>query len=192
MAGVAAKPVELFDRDAEWNDLVAFATDPAPGARLGLVYGRRRQGKTLILELLCQALGGFMVTGVEQSDAQNLADLSAAYTRFTAAPYPVTFTDWAQAVDALFRLGEDRADPLPVVLDEFCYLVARKPRDPVADPECAEPARPGQAGVPDKADPLRQRAHPDARAARRVRAAARRAATELMLHPFGFRDAAGL
>jgi AAA+ ATPase superfamily predicted ATPase len=192
VAAVTAKPGELFDRDAEWGDLVAFATDPAPGARLGLVYGRRRQGKTLILELLCEALGGFMVTGVEQSDAQNLADLSAAYTRFTAAPYPVPFIDWAQAVDALFRLGEDRADPLPVVLDEFGYLVARNPALPSLIQNALSPR--GRArqhsrtrlilcgsaltlmrGLLAASAPLRGRA-----------------TIELMLHPFDFRDAAGL
>ncbi|WP_200902562.1 MULTISPECIES: hypothetical protein [Protofrankia] len=87
-----AKPSELFDRDAEWSGLTAFAGDPAPGATLALVYGRRRQGKTLLLELLCEAADGFMATGVEQSDAQNLADLGAAFTHFARSPYPVTFT----------------------------------------------------------------------------------------------------
>jgi hypothetical protein len=46
------KPQELFDRDAEWADIASFAVDPAAGATLALVYGRRRQGKTLMLELL--------------------------------------------------------------------------------------------------------------------------------------------
>jgi AAA+ ATPase superfamily predicted ATPase len=186
------KPAELFDRDAEWDELTAFATNPAPGATLGLVYGRRRQGKTLILELLCEELGGFMVTGVEQSDAQNLADLSAAFARFTAAPYPVTFSDWGQAIDALFRLGEDRDTPLPVVLDEFPYLVARNPAIPSLIQNALSPR--GRA---------RQRSRTrlilcgSALTLMRGLLAASaplrgRATTELMLHPFDFRDAAGL
>ncbi|WP_322749271.1 MULTISPECIES: ATP-binding protein [unclassified Frankia] len=187
-----AKPPELFGRDAEWFELTAFAGDPTPGATLALVYGRRRQGKTLILELLCEAVGGFMVTGVEQSDAQNLADLAAAFTRFTGSPYPVAFTDWGQAVDALFRLGEQRDTPLPVVLDEFPYLVAQNSAIPSLIQNALSPR--GRArqhsrtrlilcgsaltlmqGLLAASAPLRGRA-----------------ITELMLHPFDFRDAAGL
>lgn len=41
------KPSEIFDRDDEWNDLACFAVDGAPGATLGVVSGRRRQGKTI-------------------------------------------------------------------------------------------------------------------------------------------------
>jgi AAA+ ATPase superfamily predicted ATPase len=124
------KPAELFDRDAEWADLVGFAVDPAVGATLALMYGRRRQGKTLMLELLTDALGGFMVNGVEQSDAQNLADLSAAFSQYAEPAYPVAFTSWAQAIDTLLRIGEDRDAPVPVVLDEFPYLVAQNPAIP--------------------------------------------------------------
>ncbi len=34
----------MFDRDFEWMQLVSFAADPGPGATLGVVSGRRRQG----------------------------------------------------------------------------------------------------------------------------------------------------
>lgn len=57
------KPSVLFDRDAEWADMARFASAPAAGAQLGLVYGRRRQGKTLMLELLAEGTGGFLFTG---------------------------------------------------------------------------------------------------------------------------------
>ena len=49
------KPSEMFDRDDEWNDLARFAVDDAPGATLGVVSGRRRQGKTMLLYSLAQA-----------------------------------------------------------------------------------------------------------------------------------------
>ncbi len=42
----APKPGHLFDRDAEWKGLVSFAADARPGATLGGVNGRRRQGKS--------------------------------------------------------------------------------------------------------------------------------------------------
>ncbi|MFD0637688.1 hypothetical protein ACFQ9X_45135 [Catenulispora yoronensis] len=52
------KPTRLFGRDAEWHDLAEFAVSPVPGATLGLVYGRRRQGKTIMLELLAREARG--------------------------------------------------------------------------------------------------------------------------------------
>ena len=36
------KPTDVFDRDAEWADLTAFALSPLPGLRIAVVYGRRR------------------------------------------------------------------------------------------------------------------------------------------------------
>jgi uncharacterized protein len=65
------KPGELHDRDREWEALAEFARDPTAGVTLGLLYGRRRQGKTLMLELLAEATGGFMFTAREQPDRQN-------------------------------------------------------------------------------------------------------------------------
>lgn len=44
-----SRPAHIFDREAEWASLVAFATDPAPGPMLGVVSGRRRQGKSPLL-----------------------------------------------------------------------------------------------------------------------------------------------
>jgi hypothetical protein len=49
------KPADMFDRDFEWIQLGLFANDVRPGATLGVVSGRRRQGKTFLLRALCQA-----------------------------------------------------------------------------------------------------------------------------------------
>ena len=56
--GRPPKPPHLFDRDAEWAGLVTFATDARPGATLGVVSGRRRQGKSYLLQAMATALGG--------------------------------------------------------------------------------------------------------------------------------------
>jgi hypothetical protein len=53
------KPAEVFDRDYEWAALERFISDQQPGATLGVVSGRRRQGKTYLLEAACQTAGGF-------------------------------------------------------------------------------------------------------------------------------------
>jgi len=123
-----AKPDRLFDRDAEWRELTEFAASPEPGATLGLVYGRRRQGKTLLLELLALELGGFMFAATQQSEAQNLADLGAAYAAYRGLRQPVVFADYRETLDELFRVGDDR--PVPVIIDEFPYLVAATPALP--------------------------------------------------------------
>jgi uncharacterized protein len=123
-----AKPDRLFDRDVEWRELSEFAGSPAPGATLGLLYGRRRQGKTLLLELLALELGGFMFAATQQSEAQNLADLGAAYAAYRGLRQPVVFTDYREALDELLRIGDDR--PVPVIIDEFPYLVAATPALP--------------------------------------------------------------
>src|SRR5262249_50101747 len=88
-----------------------------------------RNDKTLLLEALAQAVGGVRFRSRQQSAAQNLADIGAAYSRYAGTPQ-VRFPHWRDAVDALLRLGERSADPLPVVIDEFPYLVGAEPALP--------------------------------------------------------------
>ena len=123
------KPAELHDRADEWRSLAEFAGDPDSGATLGIVYGRRRQGKTLMLELLAEASEGLTFTGLQQANAQNLADLAAAYAQFTGLP-GASFADWTEAVTALLAAGNRLSRPIPVVLDEFPYLVEQAPELP--------------------------------------------------------------
>ncbi|GAA3372686.1 hypothetical protein GCM10020367_28640 [Streptomyces sannanensis] len=119
------KPSDMFDRDREWAELTAFAADGNDGARLGIVSGRRRQGKSYLLQSLAEAAGGFYHVAVPASAAESLRLLGAAVGRFTGADVPPRPADWAQALDLLFGLAAER--PLPVVLDEFPYLVHNAP-----------------------------------------------------------------
>src|SRR5215469_17634723 len=125
---MVAKPGQLFDRETEWAELTEFATSDELGATLGLVYGRRRQGKTLLLESLALELGGFMFAATQQSEAQNLADLGAAYAAYRKLRQPVVFRSYREALDELLRLGEER--PTAVIIDEFPYLIASTPALP--------------------------------------------------------------
>src|SRR5690606_11262332 len=59
------KPPGMFDRDREWGALSRFALDDQPGATLGVVSGRRRLGKTYLLDGLCRATGGFYFGATE-------------------------------------------------------------------------------------------------------------------------------
>lgn len=125
------KPAELHGRAEEWQSLTSFTQDPGPGAVLGIVYGRRRQGKTLLLELLAEVTGGIAFTGLQQANVQNLTDLAAAYAGFTGLP-GASFANWTEAINALLALGDRLAQPIPVVLDEFPYLVEQAPELPSA------------------------------------------------------------
>jgi hypothetical protein len=125
---VTPKPERLFDRNDEWRELTEFTSSPRPGAALGLVYGRRRQGKTLLLELLALEHGGFLFAATQQTETQNLADLGAAYAAYRGLRQPVVFGSYGEALDELFRLGEERATT--VIIDEFPYLVAATPALP--------------------------------------------------------------
>lgn len=122
------RPAEMFDRNREWAALTSFATDDSPGASLGVVSGRRRQGKTFLLRALCQAAGGFYYAAEEATDGESLHRIGAALAERLGAPAPLSFRDWSEVVDALLALGRDK--PVPVVIDEFPYLARANPRLP--------------------------------------------------------------
>lgn len=134
-----ARPAGMFDRGSEWENLTRFATSPKPGARLGVVYGRRRQGKTYLLRALCQATGGFYFGAEEATSAESLRMLGTALARHTDAIAPVHLDNWQDAVDALLRLGRDSATP--VVLDEFPYLARAYPALPSTIQNALAPLR---------------------------------------------------
>lgn len=123
------RPADMFDRDWEWRQLERFIGDQQPSATLGVVSGRRRQGKTFLLSSACEAVGGFYYAATETvPKAEALRQLGTAVAAFLDSPGDIRFADWTEAVDALLKLGQER--PLPVVLDEFPYLVKESPELP--------------------------------------------------------------
>jgi AAA+ ATPase superfamily predicted ATPase len=129
----------MFDRDFEWDALTRFASDSGTGARLGVISGRRRQGKTYLLRALCQALGGFYFAAEEATDGESLRMIGAALAEHVGAPAPYVFPDWRVAVDALLALG--REQPMPVVIDEFPYLAKAAPSLPSVIQNALAPLR---------------------------------------------------
>jgi AAA+ ATPase superfamily predicted ATPase len=179
----------LHDRIAEWEELARFAGSGERGALLGVVYGRRRQGKTLMLELLAEACEGFVFTGLQQSNPQNLRDLAEVYAGY-AGMAGASFRDWHEGIGALLQLGERTARPLLVVLDEFPFLVDSAPELPSVIQRALSPrgrarresmtrlilcgsALTTMRGLLAGSAPLRGRSR-----------------LELVVHPFGYRDAA--
>ena len=89
---------------------VSFAADARPGATLGVVSGRRRQGKSYLLQALAEALGGIYFPALELTEAVSLRLFADELVRFSGSPVP-PFRDWTDAVPYLFRLIGDRAIP---------------------------------------------------------------------------------
>ncbi|MGH3273101.1 MAG: hypothetical protein ACRDNZ_02095, partial [Streptosporangiaceae bacterium] len=66
------KPDRVFDRDQEWDALLRFATSASSDVHLGTVSGRRRQGKTYLLDAVAEAVGGFFYTATDSVKAEAL------------------------------------------------------------------------------------------------------------------------
>lgn len=122
------KPAGMFDRDREWSALSRFVGDDQPGAMLGVVSGRRRQGKTFLLEALTRQAGGFYFGATEAIEAESLRRIGQALAEYLRLPVPFRPADWHEVADALLSLGRERS--VPVVIDEFPYLAKASPALP--------------------------------------------------------------
>jgi hypothetical protein len=125
----------------------------------------------------------------QQSEAQNLADLGAAYAAYRGLRQPVVFAGYREAIDEILRLGDER--PTAVIIDEFPYLVSATPALPSYLQQALSPA--GYARQHTKTrmilcgsalTTMSQLLGGGAPLRGRVR-------LELVIRPFGFREAAG-
>ena len=87
---MVAKPSHVFDRDREWAGLTRFAANPHRGTLLGVVSGRRRQGKSFLLEALTSATGGLYFPALEETEAVSLRAFAARPVPSTAAGALIT------------------------------------------------------------------------------------------------------
>ncbi|MET7417666.1 ATP-binding protein [Dactylosporangium sp. NPDC005555] len=126
------KPSKLFARDREWQGLSRFAASPMSatrgGAALGVVSGRRRQGKSYLLQALAAATGGMYFAATEATEAESLRLFSEALTRHTGEFPDTPFRDWNDAVTHMFRSFRDR--PTAVIIDELPFLSRSSPALP--------------------------------------------------------------
>ncbi|MHB8188437.1 MAG: AAA family ATPase [Dermatophilaceae bacterium] len=184
------KPQDMFDRDREWQALDDFVSTNRMGSTLALVYGRRRQGKTFLLESLTDVHGGLYVSALKQSAAQNLERLAEAYRTFTRSRARVHFASWEEAMEALLALGENATEPVVVVLDEFPYLLDGAPELPSVLQSLLRPKGPAAQHWKTRLI-LCGSALSTMRSLLTGTAPLRgRASLELLVHPFGYRDAA--
>lgn len=181
-----AKPGWVFDRDFEWDVLSRFARTGSARVRLGIVSGRRRQGKTFLLRALAEATGAFYFAAAEATAADSLREFGAALAAHAGLGAPYALSTFQ---DALRVLSETVPDGLAII-DEFPYLMRAEPALPsliqrVIDEQAWGEQRPGtrlllcgsamsvMGDLLAGSAPLRGRA-----------------SAELLVRPFGYRTAA--
>ena len=182
---ILPKPAWLHGREREWEALAEFVVQPGP-SRLGLVYGRRRQGKTHLLQAMQKLVGGFYWQAVQQSGRQNLDSLSDAWAAHVGLPAGMRFSGWPEAVAALTSQSSEGLSV--TAIDEVGYLVTAVPELPSLLQAALSPANAaeGSARIVLCGSALGQmRKLIDGPAPLRGRVQ-----LELVIRPFGYREAA--
>lgn len=118
-------PPEMVGRRREWERLREFAGSGEPNASLGSVWGRRRIGKSFLLQSLAKETGGFYYEAVRGSSAEALRELGQRLAVVQGAAAPLALASWEGAIEALLALARDRETL--VVLDEYPYLLEHTP-----------------------------------------------------------------
>ena len=109
----------LIDRQTEQQELRALLNRGSP--QLALLYGRRRVGKTYLLNHVWPKEQVFYFTGAETTEEQNRATLVQDLADWSGDTLHVDdYPTWRQVFRLLFEVRTPQ--PLVVVLDEFQYL----------------------------------------------------------------------
>lgn len=120
------RPSDLFDRTREWNDLREFLAGDAP-IRIGIVYGRRRQGKSWLLRRVVRAAGGIYSMALEQDRVSALARLGSTLAEASGLPDArLDLSNWEEALRTARSILGRRGQRL-LVLDEYPYLLEHSP-----------------------------------------------------------------
>jgi AAA+ ATPase superfamily predicted ATPase len=173
------KPREIFDREREWVSLVGFVTGDSARTRFGVVYGRRRQGKSWLLERISDRAGGWYWETIEGTSRQQLDAFASEFSEWTRLPAAPRFDSWSDALQAVWQ-----ASPPVVILDEFQRLVASAPELPsILQARVSRPGGPRLIVCGSALGPMRRLLGSDAP----LRG---RASLELIVRPFDYRIAA--
>ena len=104
----------------EIRALATFIEAPVERALLGLVYGRRRIGKSTLLVSEARARGGFCYEATRVETPVQLERLGSALGEHLGVGR-LAFANWGEALERLLRLPSGR-DSM-VVLDKFGHVL---------------------------------------------------------------------
>ncbi|MEX2543095.1 MAG: ATP-binding protein [Trueperaceae bacterium] len=115
----------FVDRERELNELRSLAERGGPA--LALLYGRRRVGKTYLLDHAWAGKRSFYFLAGDTTEEQNKRELLSEITPLLQDPAdadPSLFPSWRH----VFRLFADLAsnEPFVVILDEFQHLLNKE------------------------------------------------------------------
>lgn len=104
------------------------------GFQMAVVYGRRRVGKTTLIDAFAQDKPTLYFTAQQRSSLQNLVQFSRAVYAFFGLPEDMgAFSDWQSAFTYIARAAEQRGgEPFLLVFDEFPYAAETEPSLPSA------------------------------------------------------------
>ena len=92
------------------------------GFEMIVLYGRRRIGKTSLIEEFVKDKRVLFFTALQQSDLLNLRGFSAAIAEFYGQPSETPpFATWQQAFDYITKRERESSTPMVLVFDEFPY-----------------------------------------------------------------------
>lgn len=91
-----------------------------------VMYGRRRVGKTTLLQAFAKLHDVIFFPAQEKNDALNLHDFSQVVQQFFTGDFLSPFSDWRKA---LSYIGKQAAGNrrIVVIIDEFPFLVSQNP-----------------------------------------------------------------
>lgn len=113
----------FVDREQELDELQRLADRPKP--TLILLYGRRRVGKTYLLEQAWHGRRCFYFLAADSTAEMNRAELLRELEAWSALRFdPSDYPTWRTIFRLFLQLA--REDPLIVVLDEFQYLMGQQ------------------------------------------------------------------
>lgn len=114
------------------HELASLEERWATGRQVALLWGRRRVGKSTLLQRFAEGKPAVFYQAVQGTEADQLVGLSDRILAYRSDPVlaAAPLANWRQAIAYLLglaRVAKGDGHPLLVVLDEFPYLVISNP-----------------------------------------------------------------
>ena len=115
----------MIGRQSECSALERmFSSD---GFQFLVMYGRRRVGKTTILQEFAKRHACIFFPAQEKNDALNLRDFSQTVQEYFDGDFLAPFLDWEKAFAYLGKRAAAREKKTVLIIDEFPFLAEQNP-----------------------------------------------------------------